>query len=91
MAGRPKRDDISGLSFEQALAELEEVVAALESGSGGLEEAIKAYERGARLKRHCEERLKSAQERIEKITLAEGGGVTTEPLGRGGDGAGDPS
>src|SRR5690606_22107211 len=49
--------DIAKLSFEDALKELEEIVRALESGKGKLDEAIKSYERGVALKRHCERKL----------------------------------
>lgn len=72
MADIPIPDDIKGLSFEQALAELESIVRNLEDGRGQLDEAITAYERGAALKRHCEQKLKEAQLRVEKIILADG-------------------
>ena len=62
-------EDISGLSFEAALAELEEIVRTLEQGSAPLDESIALYQRGDALKRHCEARLKAAQERIEQIAL----------------------
>ncbi|HEX6980620.1 MAG TPA: exodeoxyribonuclease VII small subunit [Alphaproteobacteria bacterium] len=70
--------DIAKLSFEDALKELEEIVRTLESGKGKLDEAIKSYERGVALKRHCERKLAEAQSRIEKITLAQDGGISTE-------------
>lgn len=72
--------DIATLSFEDALAELEAIVRRLEEGKGGLDDAIKAYERGARLKAHCEEKLKEAEARIDKIVLGPGGPTATEPL-----------
>jgi exodeoxyribonuclease VII small subunit len=72
-------DDISQLSFEQALAELERIVSELESGKAELERSIDAYERGARLKAHCEAKLKAAQLRVEKIIVAPSGQVTSEP------------
>jgi exodeoxyribonuclease VII small subunit len=62
-------DDISALSFEKALAALEEIVARLEAGKVDLEESIKIYERGEALRTHCEKKLKEAEARIEKITL----------------------
>ena len=65
--------DISGLSFEQALAQLEEIVAKLESGQTELERSIALYERGARLKAHCESRLRAAQLRVEKIVVGRDG------------------
>ncbi|HXV73860.1 MAG TPA: exodeoxyribonuclease VII small subunit [Sphingomonadales bacterium] len=66
-------DAIRKMSFEGALAALEEIVEKLESGEIGLEESIEVYTRGTLLKRHCEEKLKTAQARIEKITLDEAG------------------
>ena len=63
------KDDISGLSFEKALAALEDIVARLEAGKVDLEESIKIYERGEALRAHCEKKLKEAEARIEKITL----------------------
>jgi len=71
--------DTQTLSFEKALAELEAIVQKLESGSVDLEESIALYERGAALKAHCEAKLKSAQERIEKIVVSENGSVKAEP------------
>ncbi len=71
---------IDTMSFEAAMAELEEIVQTLEAGSGELESSIKAYERGVALKRHCETKLKEAQEKIEKITVAPDGSVSTEPF-----------
>ena len=65
--------DIQSLSFEAARAELEKIVRALEAGSEPLDESIELYQRGDRLKRHCEARLKAAQARIDQISLdAEG-------------------
>ncbi|MGY6535818.1 MAG: exodeoxyribonuclease VII small subunit [Pararhodobacter sp.] len=66
-------DDASAMSFEEALKELESVVSRLEAGDVPLEESIALYERGARLKAHCEARLAQAQARIEQITQAENG------------------
>ncbi len=72
--------DIAGLSFEQALAELEKIVGQLESGQAPLEESIDLYTRGAALKAHCEAKLKSAQLRVEKIVVGPGGAPErTEP------------
>ena len=72
-AAAPAQDDVSGLSFEQALAELEQIVAELESGRTELEESIRKYERGARLKAHCEQRLAAAKMRVEKIVVGQDG------------------
>ncbi|MFL2688352.1 MAG: exodeoxyribonuclease VII small subunit [Alphaproteobacteria bacterium] len=74
-----KNDDITKLSFEDALGELETIVRDLESGSRKLDEAIDAYERGATLKKHCEGKLSEAQTRIDKISLSPDGTLQTEP------------
>jgi exodeoxyribonuclease VII small subunit len=72
-------DDISALSFELALAELEKIVAELESGQAPLERSIDIYERGARLKAHCEDRLAAARLRVEQVVLAGGNPTGTQP------------
>ena len=71
--------DIDEMSFEGALEELEEIVRTLEGGKGRLEDAIAAYERGAKLKAHCEKKLKEAQAKVEKISLGADGKVAVEP------------
>ncbi|MFN9927975.1 MAG: exodeoxyribonuclease VII small subunit [Phenylobacterium sp.] len=68
--------DIATLSFEAALAELEQIVARLESGQAPLEDSIRFYERGAALKAHCEARLEQARLRVEKIVVGAGGQAT---------------
>ncbi len=68
---------VQEMSFEQAMRELEKVVGQLESGDVELEESIKLYERGAALKKRCEEKLKEAEEKVASITLDEQG----EPKG----------
>jgi exodeoxyribonuclease VII small subunit len=71
--------DIAKMSFEEALAELEGIVSGLEDGTAKLDESIKAYERGAMLKRHCEAKLKEAKAKVDKINVGADGSVTTEP------------
>ena len=71
---------IKDLSFEQALGELETIVRGLEAGETELEKSISAYERGIALKKHCEDKLKDAQAKIEKITVGADGSLSTEPL-----------
>jgi exodeoxyribonuclease VII small subunit len=71
--------DLAGLSFEQALAELETIVSKLESGQAPLEQSIDLYERGALLKAHCEKKLEAARLKVEKIVLGQGGAVGAEP------------
>jgi exodeoxyribonuclease VII small subunit len=68
------------MSFEDALAELETIVGSLESGKAALEDSIQAYERGIELKKHCEKKLRAAQEKIEKITIAPDGTISTQPF-----------
>jgi exodeoxyribonuclease VII small subunit len=65
--------DIKDMSFETALAELEAIVTKLESGQAPLQESIAIYERGEALKSHCDGLLKSAEAKIEKITLSKDG------------------
>ncbi len=71
--------DIARLSFEDALSQLETIVRQLEDGKGKLDQAIKTYERGAQLKRHCEAKLQEAQIKVEKVVLGPGGAVGVEP------------
>ena len=72
--------NIDEMSFEQALAELEQIVGALESGKAPVEESINSYERVIALKKHCESKLSAAQEKIEKITITPEGTPKTEPF-----------
>ena len=78
MADKDLPKDVTKLSFEDALEELKQIVANLEGGQGKLDQAIEAYQRGAALKRHCEAKLREAQEKIEKISLGPEGEVETE-------------
>ncbi len=72
---------VAEMSFEEALRGLEEIVIRLERGDVALEDSIALYERGAALKKHCEERLNAAQMRVEAIRLAEDGSPKdTEPF-----------
>jgi exodeoxyribonuclease VII small subunit len=73
--------DVKKLSFERAIEELEGIVKRLEDGKVPLEESVAIYERGEALKRRCEELLRQAEARVEKITLdAQGKPTGTEPL-----------
>ncbi|MEB8386105.1 exodeoxyribonuclease VII small subunit [Rhodobacteraceae bacterium KMM 6894] len=60
---------VSEMTFEQAMAELEQVVGRLERGDVALDESITLYERGAALKKRCETKLKEAEEKVAAITL----------------------
>ena len=64
---------LAEMSFEDAMRELETVVSSLERGDVALEDSIKLYQRGAELKKHCEEKLKAAEEKVAQITLGEDG------------------
>ncbi len=81
MAEKAHTKDMAGLSFEDALKELETIVQQLERGQVKLDEAIAIYERGVELKRHCEKKLAEAKAKVEKITLSADGTVGTEPAG----------
>jgi exodeoxyribonuclease VII small subunit len=72
--------DVTALSFEDALAELETIVKGLEGGQQKLEDAISAYERGAALRRHCEAKLAEAEARVAAIVRAADGTLDTRPM-----------
>jgi exodeoxyribonuclease VII small subunit len=73
--------EFSELSFEDALKRLEAIVQRLESGNASLDESITLYGEGDRLRARCENRLKDAQMRIEKISLgADGAPIGTQPF-----------
>lgn len=78
-AAKKAGEAVDHLSFEDALAELEQIVSRLERGDVPLEESLTIYERGAALKRHCEKRLKDARLKVEKIVLTDGE-PATEPF-----------
>ena len=73
--------EVGQLSFERAIEELESIVRRLEDGKVPLEELVAIYERGEALKRRCEDLLRQAEARVQKITLdAAGNPIGTEPL-----------
>lgn len=73
--------DIAKMSFEAALEELEAIVSRLEDGDIDLDKSIDAYERGAALKAHCDQKLAEAEARIDKIVMgADGKPQGIEPL-----------
>ncbi len=73
--------DVGQLTFERAIEELELIVKRLEDGRVPLEESVTIYERGEALKRRCEDLLRQAEARVQKITLDAAGNPTgTEPL-----------
>lgn len=71
---------IEKMSFEEALAELEEIVKKIDTGQENLESAIAGFERGIMLKNFCEKKLKEARLKIEKIVSVDGTEVTTEDV-----------
>ena len=80
-AADQRNGDIGQLSFERAIEELESIVKRLEDGRVPLEESVTIYERGEALKRRCEDLLRQAEARVQKITLDAAGNPTgTEPL-----------
>ena len=74
------KPDVSTLSFEDALAELEQIVRGLENGQQKLADAIDAYERGAALLKHCETKLTEAEARVAAIVQNADGSLSTRPL-----------
>ncbi len=81
MAEQEKSTDVSSLSFEQALDQLEKIVNDLERGDVPLEESIRIYERGEALKKHCATLLQAAEDKVEKIRVgADGTASGPEPL-----------
>ena len=73
-------EDISKLSFEKALAELEEIVDNLESGSVDLEKSIENYTRGSLLRLHCQSKLDEAVLKLEEIKVSSDGKVTKKKV-----------
>ncbi len=82
--------DSKPLDFEQALAELEGLVARLERGDLPLDEALKVFERGVALTRHCQTSLQAAQQKVE-ILLKRNGQPQIEPFEQSADDADAPA
>jgi len=74
-----EEQSIPAMSFETALAELEKIVAKLESGEVALEKSISLYERGDALRAHCSAKLKQAKLKVEKIVVGTDNALTAEP------------
>ena len=70
--------DISEMSFEDAITQLENIVRELESGHIKLDDAVAAYEKAVKLKQLCETKLQNAQLKIEKLNIDANDKVTTE-------------
>ena len=75
------KEDVSKLSYEEAVTELEKVVATLESGSAALDKSIELYTLGAILKEHCQEKLNNAEEKISVLVQkSDGNGIELKPF-----------
>ena len=80
-----KHADIKDMAFEDALKELEGIVSRLERGDVALEESISIYDRGEVLKAHCDQLLKRAEAKVEKLTFdSDANPSATEPLDKSG-------
>jgi exodeoxyribonuclease VII small subunit len=75
-----KRNQVAPKTFEEALQELEQILAEMEGGTIGLEESIVKYERGSFLIRHCRTVLSAAEKQIELLTKGPDGSLVSEPL-----------
>ena len=77
---KPDPKPVETLSFEEAMRELEQVVDRLVSGDAPLDASIALYERGAKLKAHCEARLKAAELKVAQIAEAPDGSVSARAV-----------
>jgi exodeoxyribonuclease VII small subunit len=73
-------DDLANFSFEEAMRELESIARDLETGKAKLDDAVRAYERGAALKAHCAAKLAGAKAKIEQITVGPDGKLSLTPF-----------
>lgn len=70
---------VEAMSFEEALAQLESIVNDLDRGDLDLQGSIDAYEKGSKLREHCERKLNEAELRVAKITQSAGGAIASTP------------
>ena len=75
-----KHEDFENLNFEDAMAKLETIVRELETGQIKLDDAVEAYEKATRLKKFCEEKLKAAELKVEKIERDKDGNLVLTSL-----------
>jgi len=68
MAERKPKDDLTKLTFEQAIGQLKEIVSKIEQGQIPLQDSLDQYEKGMALIKHCRDILQKAEKRIEKIS-----------------------
>ena len=80
MTGNAAEDNITALTYEAALAELDTLIVKLEGGSIALEEAIGAYERGVVLAQHCAELLERTEQRVSQLVVSASGAIGERPL-----------
>jgi exodeoxyribonuclease VII small subunit len=80
MTPNAAEDDITALTYEAALAELDTLIVKLEGGSIALEEAIGAYERGVVLAQHCAELLARTEQRVNQLVVSASGSIGERPL-----------
>lgn len=75
-----KHEELEKLTFEEALQKLEMMVRELETGQTKLDDAVEVYEKAMALKKFCEEKLKAAELKIEKIEADQNGSLALKPL-----------
>jgi len=75
-----KKNQTPPKSFEEALAELEQILAEIEGGETGLEESLMKYERGNFLIQHCRGVLNTAEKQIEFLSKSADGGIQSAPM-----------
>lgn len=80
MPAMSKDNPPSPATFEESVAQLEQIVAAIESGQIGLEQSLAKYEQGMELVKRCRAILDRAEKRIEQLTETPTGNMSTEPL-----------
>ena len=67
MDGKKEKKTIDQLSFEESFERLNEILELLENGEVSLDDSINFYEEGVKLKNHCEEKLKNAEIKVQKV------------------------
>ena len=75
-----KKAQVPPKNFEEALQELEQILAEIESGQVGLEESLVKYERGTFLIQHCRGVLNGAEKQIELLSKSADGGIEAVPM-----------
>ena len=81
MAEEKQKVDVTKLNFEDSLSQLEGIVENLEQGNVPLDKSIEFYERGEKLRDHCQKLLRAAEDKVEKIRVGtDGSAQGTEPL-----------